>query len=454
MILALVAVALCATAQADGTSAVQAADPYLMVWTADHDDQHSDFLAVLNANPLSPDYGKLIKTYTLPVGVDKINEPHHMTHHVTPNCKLFAGGLLSGNTFVFDVRDPLNVPAPKVLRAGIDYPFTVPDDFKILPNGNVLGTYVGAGNLMSPGGVVEFDPDGNVVDYFPVGDINDSSANPHGIALKTDINRLVTSDFGVPITLFFSFDFYDIATHTSVRIWDLENRQLLHRIELPEGPRFAATGDPKERANFAVMEVGFLNGPGKTGFFASAMGGGGLFYCPDATAAAPECHLVYDYGYDSGPGAIAITKDDRFLIQPLSTVGQMIGEKKIVQLDITDPMNPVLVNEVIVPDDTTGGPHFGTFDEAEERFAWSNYFVDDFRIPVDVDGNHRVHIARFNGERLVMDRSFRDEIDGEVGINFNRISWPHGDTGFAAPHGVVFVPASCTPTDGHDSHDH
>jgi hypothetical protein len=419
-------------------------DKYILVWAGDADDQQSDFLAVIDGDPKSKDYGKVVKTYTLPAGFDKVNEPHHMNHHVSPNCKLFAGGLLSGNVFVFDVRDPLNVPAPRVLSAGVDFPFTVPDDFQILPNGNVIGTFVGSMSLVSPGGVVEFDPEGNVVSWFAVG--NDASSNPHGISLKPDINRLVTSDFGVPITLFSSNNFYEIATHSSVRIFDLATRELLHIVSLPTGARYAASnGDPHQRETFAVMEVAFLNGHGKTGFFASAMGGGGLFYCPDATSATPACHLVYDYGYNSGPGALSVTHDDRYLIQPLSTVGQGGTPKKVVVFDIADPMHPQVVQEVIVPDPTTGGPHFGTFNESQTRYGWTDYFVDDARIPVKVDGDHRLYVARWKNGRLHVDRRFRDENDGGVGVNFNRISWPHGEAGFASPHGLVFMPRHCVP---------
>lgn len=419
-------------------------DKYILAWAGDADDQQSDFLAVVDANPKSRTYGKVLKTYTLPEGVDKVNEPHHMNHQVSPNCKLYAGGLLSGRVFVFDVRDPLNMPAPRVLSAGVDFPFTVPDDFQFLPNGNVLGTFVGSMNFTSPGGVVEFDPEGNVVSWFPVGD--DPTANPHGLSVKPDINRLVTSGFGVPITLFSSFNFYDIWTHSNVRIFDLTTRELLNIVSLPTGPRYAASnGDPHQRENFAVMEVAFLHGAGKTGFFASAMGGGGLYFCPDATSGSPECHLVYDAGYNSGPGVMHISADDRYLILPLSTVGQGTTPKRVAVFDIANPMQPQLTQELVVPDNTTGGPHFGTWNESETRYGWTDFFVDDSRIPVKVDGDHRLYLARWKNGKLHVDNRFRDENDHRVGVSFNRVQWPHGNSGFASPHGFVFMPRHCTP---------
>src|ERR1043166_8095361 len=38
-------------------------EPYLLVWAGDADRQNSDFLAVLDADPTSPSYGKVLRTY-------------------------------------------------------------------------------------------------------------------------------------------------------------------------------------------------------------------------------------------------------------------------------------------------------------------------------------------------------------------------------------------------------
>jgi hypothetical protein len=419
-------------------------EPYIIAWAGDQDDKESDFLAVIDADHHSKTYGKVLRTYTLPEGIDKHNEPHHMTHAVTPDCKLFSGGLMSGITYVWDLRDPLNIPPPKTLSPGTDYPFLLPDDFIVLPNKHVMGSYVGSLNLTSPGGVVEYDGQGKVLDLFAVGD--DITANPHGITVKDEINRLVTSGFGVPISLFIAHKFSEIETHTNIRIFDRTTHELLHVVELPTGPRFAASGgDLTQRENYAVMETSFLNGYGKTGFFASAMGGGGLYYCPDATSSDPQCHLVFDYGFDSGIGRMLITKDDHYMIQPMTTIGLGVGVKRVVVLDISDPMHPVQVDQVVVNDKTTGGPHFAAFDKNEKRIAWSDYFVDDYQIPVKVDGDHRLYVSKFHHGHLEIDEKFRDENDGLPGVNFNRLSWPHGNSGNAKPHGLVFAPARCTP---------
>ena len=52
-----------------------------------------------------------------------------------------------------------------------------------------------------------------------------------------------------------------------------------------------------------------------------------------------------------------------------------------------------------------------------------------------------MHLLRFDPETgtLRQDKEFKDEVSGAVGLDFNRASWPHGATGPARPHGVLFL---------------
>src|SRR5215467_16215868 len=79
-------------------------EPYLLVWAGDKDRQNSDFLAVLDADPTSPSYGKVLKTY--PVR-SRGNEPHAVNDQPRADRRIFATGLLTDRTFVFDLRQPL-----------------------------------------------------------------------------------------------------------------------------------------------------------------------------------------------------------------------------------------------------------------------------------------------------------------------------------------------------------
>src|SRR5437763_2287917 len=63
--------------------------------------QAQDFLAVIDADRTSPTYGKVVNTAT--VGPLVENEPHHMQYIYHKGDKIYAGGLFSAATYVFDV---------------------------------------------------------------------------------------------------------------------------------------------------------------------------------------------------------------------------------------------------------------------------------------------------------------------------------------------------------------
>jgi hypothetical protein len=79
------------------------------------------------------------------------------------------------------------------------------------------------------------------------------------------------------------------------------------------------------------------------------------------------------------------------------------------------------------------------------RLAVADYTVD---VPgYQLDGDHRVYLVRLDPAtgQLRFDAAFRDELTNEVGVDFNRTQWPHGETGPARPHGLAFVTAEPPP---------
>src|SRR5204863_1268819 len=110
-------------------------EPYLVVWAGDADRQNSDFLAVIDADPTSPSYGKVLKTY--PVR-SRGNEPHLLNPEARPDRRLFAGGLATNRTFVFDLRQPMAGHLVQVDDAGPGRRFWAPHEYATLPNGNVV----------------------------------------------------------------------------------------------------------------------------------------------------------------------------------------------------------------------------------------------------------------------------------------------------------------------------
>jgi hypothetical protein len=489
-----------------------------------------DFLAVIDATKGSPSYGKVVNTAT--VGPLVENEPHHMQYTWHKGDEIYAGGLYSAATYMFDVKR-----LPEVRLTGVSLPTqtlcgSVPDAFWTLKDHTAYGTYMGGpvvpgpcrysdgqvrlgnGFAGSPGEVVRFDPTGRKLVEAPAATTSGEDpkqcadlprlsaptcANPHGIQLREDLNRMVTSDYAEPRNII--LDPVKAPSpylrRPTVRIWDISNRdrpKVVNVSYLPEGPRSAA-GDPLHTENRAVMEATVTNQPGHRGAFAETMDGGAIFYTPDITSAHPRWREVFDDTQaqhkitpDSGSAAgdlggwLQTSPDDHYLYH--SVIGRKAGTlgpndkgspPMVFALDISPLVGsgasprcsittkaeidsggtaadcPKLVSTLPISDNTSGGPHWGSLDNFKigpdgfyhetarpDRMAISNYFV----ARTGIDGNHRVCMVTIGDDgRLTLDKTFRDENEGTPCVDFNRKYWPHGAFGNAKPHAVLFVTA-------------
>lgn len=107
-----------------------------------------DFMAVVDATQGSPTYGKVVNTAT--VGPLVENEPHHMQYSWRKGDKIYAGGLYSAATYVFDVAK-----LPALSLSGISLPSqtlcgSVPDAYWVLDDGTAYGTYMGGPVVPGP----------------------------------------------------------------------------------------------------------------------------------------------------------------------------------------------------------------------------------------------------------------------------------------------------------------
>src|SRR5437763_1292179 len=178
-------------------------EPYLAVWAGDADRKSSDFLAILDADPTSATYGKVLRTY--PVR-SRGNEPHNVNVEPRADRRLFAGGLLTNRTFVFDLRQPLAGKLVAVDDAGPQRRLWGPHDFVSLPNGRVAVTCVDPARyrgdpvelVTAAGGLLELTSDGQPVREIPAPDpaARGLIIAPAGAAAALALDRLVTTDRG------------------------------------------------------------------------------------------------------------------------------------------------------------------------------------------------------------------------------------------------------------------
>jgi hypothetical protein len=304
---------------------------WLLAWAGDMEQGTSstpdpDFLAVVDVTPGSSDYGTVANTLT----IDSIsgNEPHHMQYVWHRGQRVYAGGILSDTTYVFDVSR-----LPRISLAGITLPAdtpcgSAPDAYSVLRDGTAYGTYMGGpdvsgpctytdgqtrignGYAGSPGEIVHLDRDGRVLAEAPAAAATSEDrvaclnvpalpeatcANPHGIGVREDLGVALASDFAEVRNLFDVDPPDEHVTRDTVRVFDISDPaapKLRSVSRLPDGPRQEPAYVAEEPR--MVMETSVTNKPWHKGAFASTMGGGTVYYTPDITDPAPRWREVFD----------------------------------------------------------------------------------------------------------------------------------------------------------------
>ena len=528
-----------------------------------------DFFAVIDADPASATYGKVVNTVTVPL-LPAENEPHHMQYIWHRGDKIFAGGLFGDTAFILDTAklpllDLVGVVLPTDTPCG-----SVPDAFWTLSDGSALGTWMGGadaggacvysngdvhlsnGFAGTPGSLVRIGKPAGEKYYrvlaelpaatslpqdtdpvrcpttpnipttttlgspLPSASLFNSCANPHGIQFREDLNAGITTDYAeprnVPINPIDPID--EHLFRDTVRIWTLDPKKplgagykgcgkdldcstpkVLDVKVMPDGPRHERNPGHEEPRGIMEGTVTYPVG-GTKGAFAESMCGGAIFYTPDFTDPNIEWREVFDDTAAaktlnpnitegagcSGGGWVQTSPDNKLLYH--AVIGRGLGSlgqddpgtpKYVYTLNIqkliaagngvtckidsidevanggAEPDCPTLAGIHEIADTTSGGPHWGSFDNFDllpngkvketndiKRFAVSDYFV----ARSGVDGNHKVYIVNVdkNG-KLTRDTKFVDENEGTPGIDFNRTAWPHGLWGKAKPHSMLFVAA-------------
>ncbi len=413
-------------------------EPFLLVWAGDDDRTHTDFLAVIDVDPRSTGYGKVVST--VPVG-SRGNEPQALNPEQRADRRVFATAALSSRTFVFDARDPRAIRLVHVDEPGASRQLWAPRTPVTLPNGRVTvaapdraryrGTAVEV--LATPGGLVELDAGGGFVREVPAlgPGTRGLIVAPYGAALWRDV--LVTTNRGHG---FAATTRGDVMPGISVQVWRAPELTLRQTVVLEAGPRGEENLGPNAVRFAPDTGVAFVN-----------THDGGALYASDSTDEEhPAFRLVFDFGPGARCGGAAVTPDGRWYVTALT------GRHRLASLDVRDPWHPKLASAIRFDRDPAdeartrrGGPGEVAMSADGTRVAVSDYTID---VPgLRLDGDRRVHLVRLDTGtgQLRFDTAFRDEHTGEVGIDFNRARWPHGETGPARPHGLLFVTAAPPP---------
>jgi len=377
---------------------------YLYVWAGDQARKAPDFLAVVDFDEKSPEYGRVIRTVPLPDPGSSGNEPHHVG--VSSDGKVLAlGGLLSvlkgqKEIFFFDLSHPAS---PRFIEAADPPLSSITDEFQPLPEGGFLVTMMGGAEGHHPGRVVEFDRNLRLVAEHPASPPADGF-NPHGISVRPEANLMVTSDFICPSTTLHAVP-GDPALRGSVRVWDYRRRSIVRTVPIPEAGGTIDVRlipqDPGMRAYTAGMSSDKL-------------------YLIDTAAGTAKA--VFDFATiapGGWPQLIRMTRDGRRLFISMNQAG------KVAMFDTSNPEAPKLLK--VLDLGPGSGPHYLALTNDERRLVITDYFLnEDDAGKVHAEGDHKVHVARILKTDLVLDDRFRLDMNGAA------------KTGPARPHGVAF----------------
>jgi hypothetical protein len=394
---ALASLALGAAAQ---SQPAKSTDRYLFVWVGDPAKTGNDFLAVVDADPASPAYGKLVTS----VGTDqKSSKAHHTEYEMPASGMLFANDHDANRTVIMDLRNPRQPRQAGAFTSLGGY--SMPHSFARLPNGNVLATfqYPDHGGHMAmggkSGGLVEIDDSGKMVRSASNADpaFADEGLLPYGLAVLPKIDRVIVTNSPM------GDDF--LLTSNTYQLFRLSDLKLLGTYRLDPGPRLNGHISPEEprigpdgaayvqTLSCGVQRVTGMEGP------------------------APKARLVHQYpGSWCGVPTIA----GHYMVQSVPDIHGFIV------LDIADGDSPVEVSRLVIGSDFA--PHWTAWDPKSRRLA----------VTPQKPGE-RMYLLKLDEKSgaLTIDEAFRGA-DGQPGFSFAKQSWPHGWTGEGAPHGAVF----------------
>jgi hypothetical protein len=377
---------------------------YLFVWTADQAKQGNDFLAVIDADPASPSYGRLVAG----VGTDiKSERIHHTEYEMPASGMLFANDHDPNQSVILDLRDPLQ---PKVAaRFGSMGGYGMPHSFLRLPNGNVLASFQFADNgarhdhsaMMSgkTGGLVEIDDAGNVVRAVSNADpsLPDDGLLPYSLAILPKIDRVLVTNSPMQ-------DPYLLSSNT-YQVFRLSDLKLLGTHRFDPGPTGNGNVAPEEArvATDGSVYVQTLSC--------------GIQRVTGLDTPKPTAKLVHKFPGDfCGVPTIV----GRYLVQSVPTFNGF------AVLDIGDPERVREVSRLTINDDFS--PHWTGWDAKTKRL-----------VVTSGKRRNRLYLLKLDEKNgaLSIDETFRDT-DGHVGFSFASRQWPHGWTGEGTPHGAVF----------------
>lgn len=384
-----------------GAGAAAAPEKLLYVWAGDLDGSHSDFLATIDADPASPDYGRIIAT--TPAGA-KNTYPHHTEYDYPQSGLLLANGWGGAKSFAFDMSE---ARAPKLAATFGDVGgYSYLHSFARLPDGRIVGTFQGRnGAYGAPGGLVEMTERGELLRAVSATapGVDETLAWPYSLVFAPAQNRLIVSMSEMGMAGQTSW-----ADTKSVQIYDADTLTLEAVVDLPPD----GAGSEMWPAEPRVAPDGEIY----VNTFAC-----GLYRLEGVGTAAARAVHIHSFPRSAADDMCAVPVFvGKFFVQTVTATNGLIA------LDLSDPQKPVEVSRLRL-DHAYHMPHWLAAD-ADGRLV--------------ITGNNQPWVLMASIDRetgaLSLDGRFRDAGADRPGVFFGAQPFPHGDSGPAQVHGALF----------------
>jgi selenium-binding protein 1 len=289
----------------------------LYVFCVDADAKDNDFLAVVDVQPESKTYGEI--TYQLDLGSSG-NETHHFGF-TDDRTHIWGCSLLSSKVFIINVADdPAKPRLEKVLddvpeKAGLSGPHSP----YALP-GRMLLSFLASKDGGLPAGLAEFNNDGTYIRTLPM-----PKDAPYGydVAIKPDLNRMVTSSF-TPLRNYkkplAQMDMKDFGKE--LLVWDFRDRKVLQKLTTGAAP-LECRWSLKKDSNHGFTNCAFDNS---------------IWVWEGAADGSYSARKLCDTG--ALPVDLRQSPDDRFLYV------SCFGSNEVQQWDVNDLQKPKLASTV------------------------------------------------------------------------------------------------------------
>jgi selenium-binding protein 1 len=330
------------------------------------DGKHNDFVGVVDADPASPRYGKMV--YQLDLGTHG-NEMHHWGY-TDDRTRIWACGLFSDKIYIVDVAsDPARPRLEKVVDvgAGLSGPHTA----YALP-GRMLLTFLSGKDGGLPAGLAEFSNDGRFIRRL---DLPKDAPYMHDVAIKPELNRMVTSSF-TPASNYkiprARWDFNNFGKE--LLIWDFKERKVQQTFRIGGAP----------------FEVRWSVKQGNPLGYVICLADNSLWAWEGNSAGEYQVRKLGTTG--KLPSDLKQSPDDRFLYVSCT------DSDVIQQWDVSDVAKPRLSGSVSPGEH----PHMIHISPDGKRL----YVTNNLLSTVDRTTNYWVHLIRVGPEGMKLDPSF------------------------------------------------